>query len=129
MPIAQNPPDETQRFELESCPPDGFVVLRRLTYGQTIKRRALTKLSMNMDKGQKDFNGEMALASVEINNYEFATCVVDHNLERLDGTKFNFSNPVELQYLDPRVGAEIELHMDEMNNFEKTQGESIPALK
>lgn len=123
MPVAQNPLDETQKFDLTSCPPDGYVVLRRLTYGEVIKRRALTKLSMAMEKGQKDFKGEMAMASIEINQFEYAKCVIDHNLEKLDGTKFNFNNANDLNLLDPRVGQEIETFMNKMNNFEEDEGE------
>ena len=128
MPKAQNNLDETERFDLKSCPPDGFVVLRRLTYGQVIKRRALTKFSMAMEKGNKDFKGEMALASVDINNFEFANCVVDHNLTKNDDTKFNFASPVDLQLLDPRVGQEIETLISKMNNLDEDEGEDKPAL-
>ena len=127
MPKVQNNIDETERYDLKSALPDGYVVLRRLTYGQVIRRRALTKLSMAMEKGNKDFKGEMALGSVEINNFEFATCIVEHNLEKNDGTKFNFANPVDLQMLDPRVGTEIELFISKMNNLDEDEGEYKPV--
>ena len=125
MPIAVNDPNETQKFELKSCP-EGYVVLKRLTYGQIVQRRTMMTMSLAMGK-KNDKNaeakGEMALASVEVNNFEYANCVVEHNLEKADGTPLNLKSPVDLQFLDPRIGQEIELHISEMNNFEAAEGE------
>lgn len=126
MPIAVNNIEDTKRFDLKSAPPDGFVVLRRMTYGQVVQRRALMKLSMEMSggKGRKgDFKGEMAMASVDINNFEFKHCIVEHNLEKADGVLLNLASPVDLQLLDPRVGQEIEGYITQMNNFEAEEGE------
>jgi len=125
MPIAVNNTEDTQRFDLKSAPPDGFVVLRRMTYGQVVQRRALMKLSMDMSgKGRnKDFKGEMAMASVDINNFEFKHCIVEHNLEKSDGVLLNLASPVDLQLLDPRVGQEIERYITSMNNIESEEGE------
>lgn len=125
MPIAVNNTEDTITFDLKSAPPDGFVTLRRMTYGQIVQRRALMKMSMDMSgKGKnRDIKGEMAMASVEINNFEFKHCIVDHNLEKADGTKLNFGSPVDLQLLDPRVGQEIEKYITQMNQFEVEEGE------
>lgn len=123
MPIAVSNVEDTQRFELQSAPPDGFVTLRRMTYGQIVQRRALMKLTMEMGRGKNDTKGEMALASEEINNFEFKHCIVDHNLEKADGTKLNLGSPVDLRLLDPRVGQEIEKYISEMNNLKDDEGE------
>lgn len=124
MPIAVWNTEDTERHDLKTALPDGYVILRRMTYGQIVQRRALTKLSLEMSKGnKKDFKGEMALASVEINNFEYAHCIVEHNLQKADGSLLNLASPVDLQLLDPRVGQEIEKLISDMNNFEEDEGE------
>ena len=128
MPVVAANLDETEKFDLETAKPDGYVVLRRFTYGEIIKRRSLTKMSMNIGQGKnkdknRDLQGEMALASTDINAYDFANAIVSHNLERAVGVPYNFKNPVELQYLDPRVGEEIETLISKMNDFTEEVGE------
>ena len=108
----------TDRKELKSLP-DGFVVLQRMTYGQVVERRALMKLSLQMSgKANKDFKGEMAMASVEIQRYEFQHCIVDHNLEDDTGRKLNLNSANDFGILDPKVGQEIEKYIGDMNNFD-----------
>lgn len=113
MPKATANTEETERKELKSCP-GGFVVLRRMTYGQFVARRELTKLSVSGQK--KDFKGELAMASAAVSRFEFEHCIVDHNLEDADGRKLNLYGD-DFGRLDPRIGQEIEGYIGEMNNF------------
>lgn len=119
MPVATSNTEEHQHFDLKSAPPDGYVKLRRMTYGQTVQRRALVKMSVSAAKGRKDFQGEMAMANEEITRFEFSHCIVEHNLTKPDGTLLNLSSPVDFGSLDPRIGQEIEKRVGEMNNFEE----------
>jgi hypothetical protein len=121
MPRATVNIDETETKTLKSAPPDGFVVLRRMTYGESVQRRAMLKMSIETGKSRKDFKGEMAFASEEIQRFEFAHCIVDHNLEKEDGSKLNLSLPVDFASLDPRIGQEIEELINGMNNFEDNE--------
>lgn len=116
MPKAVTTLDETQRFDLKSCP-EGFVTLRRMTFGESVQRRAMLKLSVEASKGSKDFKGEMAMANEEITRFEFTRCILDHNLEDENGAKLNLGTPVDFARLDPRVGQEIESLIGNMNNF------------
>lgn len=109
---------EPERRELKSCP-EGFVVLKRMSYGQIVERRAMTKLGFNTDGKSRDFHGELAMANEQVTAYEFAHCIIDHNLEDDNGQKLNLSTPVGLAQLDPRVGQEVEQYIGEMNNFEE----------
>jgi hypothetical protein len=118
MPVAVSNTTETETFDLKSAPPDGFVELRRMTYGQVVQRRAMMKLSVETSGKSKDFKGEMAMASHQITIFEFKNCIVNHNLEKTDGVKLQLGNPVDFDSLDPRVGQEIEKYIGEMNNFE-----------
>jgi hypothetical protein len=116
MPRATVNVSTTEHHDLKSLP-EGFVELRRLTYGQMVQRRAMMKLSVETGKN-KDFKGEMAMASEEITRFEFAHAIVDHNLEDESGRKLNLSAPVDFASLDPRVGTEIETLITKMNNFD-----------
>lgn len=122
MPNASADTNKTTRKDLKTLP-EGYVVLRTMNYGQIIQRREMLKLSVSSAKGSKDFKGEMAMASRDITMFEFAHCIVEHNLEDDDGRKFNLSSPVDFSKLNPRVGQEIEKYISEMNNFEEDDDE------
>lgn len=124
MPKAVVNLEDTERIELKTL--DGaFVVLRRMSFGQITERRALMKLSIASSKGSKDVKGEMAMANAQITQYEFRSCVVEHNLEKDDvGTLLNLSSPVDLASLDPRVGQEIESLIEARNNFDEDDQEN-----
>ena len=116
MPKAYSVSD-TVREELKSCD-GGFVVLKRMTYGDKLERQEIVKMSIQINSG-KDAVGEMAMASKKATYLEFANCIVEHNLEKDDnGTLFNFKNAADVDALDPKVGEEIDSLITEMNNFD-----------
>lgn len=117
MPAAVVNIEEVQHNELKSLP-GAFVDLRRMSYGQIVARRAMTTLSVEAKRGAKSVTGELAMASSEVSQFEFKTCIVDHNLEDQNGQKLNFGNPVDFARLDPRVGQEIEKLISDMHDFE-----------
>jgi hypothetical protein len=121
MPVATVNTGDTERHDLKTAPPDGYVVLRRMTYGQTLERRALMKLSIHTQKGKKDLTGEMAMANRRIQEFEFRYCIVEHNLTDNQERLLNLADPVVLQTLNPRVGQEIESIISDMNNFEEDE--------
>ena len=114
---------ETERKELKTALPDGYVVLRRMSYGQSVERRSMVTLGFESDGQSKDFKGEMAMGSKRITVYEFSHCIVDHNLEDDNGQKLDLSKIAVLDVLDPKIGQEIEKYIADMNNFsEEDQG-------
>lgn len=115
MPVAVNLA-EVKEFELKSLP-DGKVTLKRMNYGDSVQRRAMMKLSFTSSSKSKDFQGEMAMASVDIQQFEFMKCIVDHNLTDVDDRKLNLNSTTDMVKLDPRVGQEIEELISDMNNF------------
>lgn len=122
MPVATFKVSDSERHELKTCP-GGFVVLKRMTYGQTLERRAIMKLSFTTQKGKKSIEGEMAMGNRRIQIYEFQHCIVDHNLTDDMERKLNLADPVVLDQLDPRVGQEIENLISDMNNFDDDEDE------
>lgn len=118
MPNAQASSDSTERFDLKSAPPDGFVVLKRMPYGKWLERRAMTKLTVNSTRGSKDFKGELALMDKRVTELEFKECIIDHNLTMVDGSLFDFTRVGVLDLLDPRVGEEIGTLINGLHDFE-----------
>jgi hypothetical protein len=128
MPAAVINIDDTEKKDFKTLA-GAFVVLRRMSYGQVVQRRALNKMSVLAQKGKaKSFAGEIAMASEAIAQFEFQHCVVDHNLEDNDGRKLNLSNPIDFAKLDPRVGQELEQFIADMNDFEEEEGEEGNSL-
>lgn len=120
MPNATVDVESTQRFDLKTLE-DGFVVLRRMSYGQILQRRMFTKLEVESSGKKNDFRGEMAMANRRVTEFEFQNCVVDHNLTDKDDRKLDLSRAVDFNQLDPRVGQEIEGYITDMNNFEEDE--------
>ncbi|MCA1799962.1 MAG: hypothetical protein LC650_01530 [Actinobacteria bacterium] len=96
----------------------GFVVLRRMSYGEFLKRRdMISKMSM---RGQgKDTEAVMEMANEVVTRYEFLTCIVDHNLEDANGNNLDFRSSKTFTQLDPTVGEEVAELIDDYNGFNK----------
>jgi hypothetical protein len=119
---------ETEKKDLKTAPPDGYVVLRRMSYGQSVERRSMLTMGFEAADGNKsDLRGEMAIGNKRITLFEFSHCVVEHNLfvDEEETILFDFTkgDPTVLDKLDPKVGQEIEKYIADMNNFsEEDQG-------
>jgi hypothetical protein len=122
MPKATVSNQEPERFELKSCP-EGFVTLKRMSYGAFLARRDIAAKFKIEGAGGKDFGGQMEMAQKAVAEYEFKHCIVDHNLDDDNGGKLNFQQPGLLDNLDPRIGEEISSLIDSMNQFEAVGAE------
>lgn len=121
--VDQSPGDQ---INLETLP-EGWVILRRMSYGQKQERQELA-MRMTMDMGgggnRQQRRGKGAKAQVDMlaaasTVFDFRACLVDHNLEDENGQKLDLTRPENIKRLDPRVGEEISTLIDELNNFEK----------
>lgn len=113
--------DATERFDLKSCPPDGYVVIRRMTYGEKLKRQSMmTKFKMEMGRNKSDaMNMDVDLDQEKVSMWEFANLIVEHNLTDVDEKPLNFKNMADIARLGPVVGEEIQKRIDEVNSFEE----------
>lgn len=120
MPAAVVSMNSTERFELKSLPPDGYVVLRKMTYGQKLTRQQnAMKMQMEMQRGRKgNAKANMEMLTLQSTIYDFQNCVVEHNLTDEAGSPLNLNDQFDVSRLDPRVGEEISSYIDDMNNFE-----------
>ncbi len=128
MPRATIDTTVTERFELKSLPASGdeeagWIELRKLSYGQILHRRDMaTKMAIEGigdSKGRgDDIKVTTDLIQKIVTEFEYKNCIVDHNLEDANGKKLNFSNPANVQDLDPKVGQEIGNLIDDMNQWD-----------
>ncbi len=111
---------ETVRKELRSLP-GGFVELRQLSWAEMMKRRDIASrmyADVSTKQGaatQETIRQYMEVVNVAIMEFEFKNCVVDHNLEDDNGNLLDFSNPMALSILNPKVGSEIDRYIEELN--------------
>lgn len=116
---------DTVRRDLRTCPPDGYVVLRQLSFDEMLERRdGATKVLMERGVGGRNADAKMAvqIANKWSNHFSFPRCIVEHNLTDENGTLFDFSEKgiaATFKMLDPKVGAEIETLVDELNQEEE----------
>lgn len=124
MPVATANLEPEEPKPLKTAPPDGFVQLRRMSYGQKLDRmKHVGKLSVDMRGRGKGTKGEMEMLQKASTVYDFRACIVDHNLTDVTGRKLNLSNERDIDSLDPRIGEEIGTLIDELNNFEDNEGD------
>lgn len=110
---------QEEKFDLKSLP-GGYVMLRRMTYGEKMERQGrMSGLKVQAQKGSKNFEGEIVLANRRVTEYEFAICVLDHNLfkDEEETQRFDFKNPTDLVLLDGKIGEEIAVYIDRLNQF------------
>jgi len=122
----------TERHSLTTLPAQGdeeggFVVLRRLTFGEKLSKDAeAMKMRFGMNAAtQGNVDAEVSLISEFVTYLEFAKCIVDHNLTGDKDQPLNFKNRADVQGLDPRVGDEISTIIGTMNDFEKAAKTSV----
>lgn len=109
----------TQRFDLKSCQ-DGFVVIRRMTYGEKLNRQD-DMMNMQTTADPKDKEMRIQILAKKVALQDFANLVVEHNLTDENDMPLNFKNPAHVNLLDPRIGDEIGRYIDQINNFEEDE--------
>lgn len=100
----------------------GWVELKRMSYGQKLERAQLaTDMEISMEKGSKTQTATVDIMQMAVAVFDFAHCIVDHNLFEDDEEKVKLALNTKqgLSKLDPKVGDEIGRYIDEMNNFEE----------
>jgi hypothetical protein len=108
---------ELHHHDLKTLP-GGFVKLKQLSFDQMLERRdKAMKMSMAGGNNERITNSRVELESAMqwTRYFEFSNCIVEHNLEDDNGAPLNFSNTMTLRILDPKIGAEIERYIEELN--------------
>ena len=109
------------RYNLKHCP-EGYVELRRMSFGELLASQDLAyQVSVKAnEQNQDDPELGMNMSQMAVHEYQFKTCIVDHNLEDEQGNKLNFQKvPQHVHMLDPLVGQEIARQIDLMHRLEQ----------
>lgn len=111
---------ETQHVDLKTCPPDGFVELRRMTFGELMTSQDMA-YQVQMKAGEDADNPEMGvtMSRIAIMEYQFQKCVMRHNLEDDKGRVLDFRKAPDVHLLDANIGQEISGAIDDMHNWQK----------
>lgn len=135
MPKAIANINQTQRFELKSCP-GGYVVIRRLSYGKKLERQEITmQMRMFQEEARRGGKGtssmDISMMARKVAEFDFKNCVAEHNLEDDGGVTLNFSEPHYVHMLDGNIGDEVGNLINEVNTFDEgnSQGVSDPVFE
>ncbi len=109
---------ETVRHSLKSAPPDGFVDLRPMDYGDFLKRRDMAMKMGVRGAGSKIEKIDLDILQEEVTRFEFKVCVGEHNLEDANGRLLVLGDPKDFKRLDPKIGQEISDLISEMIQWE-----------
>ncbi len=126
MPRATVDNTATERFPLKTLPAkgtedEGFVELRKLSYGETLERRDMaTKMAIEGIDDRNAANTSVAVDIIQkaVTEFEFKLSIVSHNLEDKNGTLLNFGDPATISMLEGPVGKEIAELIDDLNNWD-----------
>jgi hypothetical protein len=124
MPVAVVVENISDKITLKTLPPDGYVVVRRMTYGETLAResKATKILVEGSDKNSKTGpQAEVDIQTEALAYWDFANLVVEHNCQDIDGRVLNFKNIADVTKLSGVVGREIGQIIDAYNDVEETE--------
>jgi hypothetical protein len=104
-----------QKFNLKELP-EGYVVLRKLNYGEMLARRNLGMgVTAPFKRDSDSIDMKLDLSQEEVRVYEFSHMVIEHNLEDDGGRKLNLMDRNDISKLDPKIALEIEGYITELN--------------
>lgn len=118
--------NEPERFDLKTAPPDGYVVLKRMSWGEWLTRRDMgMKMAMEAGGSRKDRTSKIDIDVVQasVSRYEFQKCIVDHNLTDDQDRPLKLGNQKDFDQLDPRIANEIEQLIKDLHEFESEDEE------
>jgi len=125
MPIAVITDDTSDKMPLKTLPPDGYVVVRRMSYGESLAREGkATKLLVAGGEGKNSKSNPQAEVDIQteaLAYWDFANLIVEHNCQDKDGRLLNFKNMNDVKRLPANIGREIGEIIDKFNNVEETE--------
>lgn len=117
---------EPVRFNLKTAPPDGFVVLKKMSWGEWLTRRDMG-MHMAMEAGGRKSASKIDIDVVQaqVTRYEFQKCVVDHNLTDEQDVALKLGNQKDFERLDPQIANEIEGLIKNLHEWEEDEEEEL----
>lgn len=109
---------QPKRYDLKSLP-DGYVIIRRLSYGETLERSALSsKFNIDYQAKSKDMKAFIDMANELTTLFEWAHAIVEHNLTDENNRPLNFKLPQDVKAVQGVIGGEISAYIMEYNDFD-----------
>jgi len=105
-------------YDLKTAPPDGYVKLRKLTYGETMQRM---EIGAGNVEGTRKGKMSMKVGALAMEAFEFGRCIVEHNLTDENGHLLNLGSVAGLNLLDPQIGDEIAKLINDLNRAESEE--------
>lgn len=141
--------EEPQRHDLKTCP-GGYVLIRRMTYGEKLQRRGFnSKMDLELQRGSRAAKSTIDIFKEETELYDFMHCITGHNLTKLvnkrtgqpcpaddleaEEVSLDFLKVSDIKLIAGQIAEEIGTAIDKLNNFEEDdevgnlKGESAPA--
>ena len=115
--------DETKRVELSTLP-GGYVLLRKLTYGEDLRKR---DIGTNISPGQGT-TVEVKMDNLAVEAFEFERSIVEHNLTDENDQPLNLGDKNTLMRLDVSVAREIEEAINDINSIDGDSPKSLPKI-
>jgi hypothetical protein len=131
---------ETTREDLKSCA-GAYVELRRMSYGAKLERQGMvSRMKVHTEeaptsradrrsgkKQSQNLTGEVEMLQLQATLFSFKHCIVGHNLfaDEEETVKLDLTNEKDVKGLDPRIGEEIDMLIDDMNNFEDDEDNEL----
>lgn len=119
MPIGVVTENE-EKCQLKTCPPDGYVIIKKMNYGQSLERQdMIAEIAMQMPKDKRvDPKMEIKFLQRKTALWEFANLILDHNITDKEGRQLNFKSEADVTLLQGPIGDEIQNHINRLNSFE-----------
>lgn len=126
--------EDFKKFPLKSAPPDGFIELKQMSYGDVLDREGMAlkmTTDMNVPQGNRAQRRSGAkepdslsftLGNREVTLLEFQRCTGEHNLEDRNGNLLDLKSIQGVTQLAPSIGREIGNLLDELNNPPDAEG-------
>lgn len=129
MPVAVVDPEAFERRDLQSLE-GAYIMVRPLPHGLVLRRRDKQSkmfVESNMGtQGRRKPQNETNRLEIETMNewataYDYKYCIGEHNLTDAQGNNLDLGSPLAIQMLSPKVGAEIDTILSELNDFEEDE--------
>lgn len=134
MPVGTIDTSEHERIWLKTLE-GAYIDVRPLPFGMKLTRREkATRMFMesdpSMNRAQRRAAKDSTKLEIEMLNkwstmYDFAYCIVDHNITDSKERQLDFTKPMDFDNLHPKIGSEIERILDDLNNEEEDEDEEL----
>ena len=109
------------KHDLVSAPPDGFVELKRRSYGDSLERRDIM-MTLGIKGEGKDAESAMKLQNRAVTAFEWAKSITGWNLVDENDVQLDWHKANIFDIIDPFIATEITQAIADMHAYENELG-------